>query len=229
MKYLIYKISCNLGNYIGSTKTTLKKRISAHKCSRASTCKDFFDHEYEVSILEEIETDDKIYVLKREQYWIDNTDNTVNKYPTHYEGKQYRLKKAFIYKISGKQGNYIGSTRRDIDKRIIQHKSSKKCGCRELFNDEYEVTTLDIFDDINDLELRKREQYWIDNTDNCLNEYRAYQSKENRTQYKKNNDKERYERTKDYISKRNKYRRSWGGDLRFHHNLLQIDLTIFSC
>ena len=143
MKYLIYKISCNLGNYIGSTKTTLKKRISAHKCSRASTCKDFFDHEYEVSIVEEIETDDKIYVLKREQYWIDNTDNTVNKYPTHYEGKQYRLKKAFIYKISGKQGNYIGSTRRDIDKRIIQHKSSKKCGCRELFNDDYEVIKIE--------------------------------------------------------------------------------------
>ena len=215
MKYLIYKISCDLGNYVGSTKRTLNERISSHKSSRQSSCKDFFDHEYEVSILEEIETDDKIYVLKREQYWIDNTDNTVNKNPTHYEGKKYRLKKAFIYKISGKQGNYIGSTRRDVHTRIISHKSSKTCGCRDLFKGDYEVITLETFNDINDLDLRKREQYWIDNTDNCLNEYKAYQSRENRTLYKKNNDKERYERTKDYIAKRSKYRRSWGGGLSF--------------
>ncbi len=227
MKYLIYKISCDLGNYVGSTKTKLKERISAHKSSRQSSCKDFFDREYEVTILEEIETDDKIYVLKREQYWIDNTDNTVNRYPTHYEGKQLRLKKAFIYKITGKQGNYIGSTRRNVHTRIIQHKSSKTCGCKELFNDDYEVITLETFNDINDLDLRKREQYWIDNTDNCLNEYKAYQSREDRIQYKKNNDKERYERTKEYILNRNKYRRSWGGDHRFHNNLLQIDLNIF--
>lgn len=80
--YKIYKIlDLTNGNcYIGSTgQKYLSKRISRHRdASNTCSSKQIIDNgDYEVSIVEQFE--DQTLKLIKERYWINNTDNCINK------------------------------------------------------------------------------------------------------------------------------------------------------
>ena len=74
--YKIYKIADNTTDdvYIGITKNRLCRRLATHKYNRRTTATQIIDRgDYKIELIEE--TDDKT----RERYWIENTENTVNK------------------------------------------------------------------------------------------------------------------------------------------------------
>lgn len=74
--YKIYKISDNTSDdvYIGITKTKLSQRLATHKhTNKCMSYKIIERGNFNVEVIEE--TDDKT----RERYWIENTENTVNK------------------------------------------------------------------------------------------------------------------------------------------------------
>ena len=73
--YKIYKIVDNTNDnvYIGITTTTLKRRLSKHKCYQECVSRDIIKNgDYRIELIEE--TDDKT----RERHWIENTE-CVNK------------------------------------------------------------------------------------------------------------------------------------------------------
>lgn len=74
--YKIYKISDNTSDdvYIGLTKTRLCQRLATHKYTKACMAYKIIERgNFNVEVIEE--TDDKT----RERYWIENTENTINK------------------------------------------------------------------------------------------------------------------------------------------------------
>ena len=74
--FKIYKIVDNTTDdvYIGITKNRLCRRLATHKYNRRTTATQILDRgDYKIELIEE--TDDKT----RERYWIENTENTVNK------------------------------------------------------------------------------------------------------------------------------------------------------
>jgi len=64
--------------------------------------------------------------------------------------------------------------------------------------------------------LLKREQYYMDLIPN-INKCKAYRTLQQQREYNKND-----------IKERKKYWKTWGGDKRYHNNLLCIDLDIFN-
>lgn len=100
-KGIIYKITCNITNenYIGSTFDTLKERFRKHildcklnhkPCASRHIIK---RGDYEISILEEYYTDDRIELEKREQYYMDNIQNINVKRAYTSQEKRGELKK----------------------------------------------------------------------------------------------------------------------------------------
>ena len=75
--------------------------------------------------------------------------------------------------------------------------------------------------------LKEREQYWINNTD-CVNiSNPVSQSTQKQIRDKYNKSAKGKETTKLYNKKSKDYRKSWGGDERYHNNLLKISLDVF--
>lgn len=75
---IIYEIVCNISGdrYIGSTKQTLKKRMSSHKClSKCSSRQIIVRGDYQANILEEGDFDRH----EREQYYMDALPNINNR------------------------------------------------------------------------------------------------------------------------------------------------------
>jgi len=131
-----------------------------------------------------------------------------------------------IYKININNEVYVGSTIMTLKRRLWHHKYSKLT-CLNIKDIDVDIELIEDYPCSNGQELRQREQYWIERME-CINKRKAYQSKQNRNEYKKQNDKKNYELRKQLISERSKYRKSWGGDKRFHNNLLEIDIDIFT-
>ena len=109
--------------------------------------------------------------------------------------------KGFIYKLYNEGGDYYGSTKLAINLRVNLHENGVECCSSSVLKNygkiNYEIVeTMDYEDRI---ELRKREQYYIDNFP-CINKIRAYTSNEERIKQKK----ERWNKVKD---KRNAYKR----------------------
>jgi len=140
-----------------------------------------------------------------------------------------------IYKIiDNTNGNvYIGKTEQTLNQRLTGHKYDYKIGnncssCIILKNGDYDIELIEETED------KSRERYWIENT-NCVNkEIPGRTIKEWREDNKdriKNQCKEYRERNKEQIKviehKRLHYQHSWGGDKRYHNNLLMIDPNLF--
>jgi group I intron endonuclease len=95
----------------------------------------------------------------------------------------------YVYKIHTNANNkvYIGSTTRDIETRLSEHKrvSNKTCS-KFICNDKstYLCTLLEVVEFSNISELRKREMFYINSTDNCVNTVKSYISQEEQTQLK---------------------------------------------
>ena len=95
----------------------------------------------------------------------------------------------YVYKIHCNANNkvYIGSTTRDIETRLSEHKrDSNKTYSKFICNDKsaFLCTLLEVveFSDIS--ELRKREMVFINSTDDCVNIVKSYISQEEHTQLK---------------------------------------------
>ena len=106
MKGNIYKLTCDKTDkiYIGSTITTLKRRLIKHKSEKTSVSKILFElGEVEIVLLEEYECENRIELRKREQYYMDLYEDTKinivraytdkHKYNTEYNKKNRHRQK----------------------------------------------------------------------------------------------------------------------------------------
>ena len=147
-------------------------------------------------------------------------------------GKIYKL-------IDNTNGNiYIGSTIQKLSKRKSEHKAdakSKNCKSKSIIeNGDYDIILIENYPCKSKEELLMRERYYIDNTD-CINQVRSHISKDERkkylNKYNKNyktvNKDQIKEYQLDYDKKRRVYQISWGGDSRYHNNLLKINVNLF--
>jgi len=117
---------------------------------------------------------------------------------------------------------YIGSTKQNLKVRLIQHKSQSKngkykCMSKKIIkNNDYVIYEIEQCDE----NMRhKREQYWIDNTDN-INNRGVIGRNLNKHSYSKDYTKKKVKNLRDYV-------KSWGGDKRCSNNLLLIDVNLF--
>ena len=132
-----------------------------------------------------------------------------------------------IYKIINDVSSnvYIGSTIDTLQRRLQAHKDKKNCSSYQIIKEgisrivEIEKCHKDI--------RFEREQYWIDNTNNCVNMKRALMTSEDRKEQRKRATIKARQKHNIYKNKIYHYRNSWGGDERRNNNLLCIDLNVF--
>ena len=87
---IIYVLTCHTTNenYIGSTIMTLEKRYNNHKRDDSCVSRHIIvRNNHSIKALEVYETDDRIELLKREQYWMDTIPN-INKRRAFTTGEQ---------------------------------------------------------------------------------------------------------------------------------------------
>jgi hypothetical protein len=107
---------------------------------------------------------------------------------------------------------YVGSTIQRLKDRHRTHNfykdyNKKKSNCKISMIEEYPCE--------NEIELKKREQFWIERID-CINKQNAYRDPEYHNKQVNLRCRNRYH-----------YRNSWGGDERWNNNLLLIDPDLF--
>ena len=148
-------------------------------------------------------------------------------------------KEGKIYKIISNHTTdiYIGSTVSTLTKRLSRHKHGGSSSSEIIKYGDAKIILIEKYPCNDKDELRMREQYHIDNN-KCINKVRSHRTDKYTTEYKQkyrdeNKDymKEWRENNKDYtnkyINQLKKYQKSWGGDYRFHNNLLKIDIDLF--
>ena len=131
-----------------------------------------------------------------------------------------------IYKITWDNEFYIGSTVMSLKKRLWHHKNTIS-GCIDKQGKDIKITLIEAYPCDTSQQLRMREQYWIERNPGHYNKYKAYQSREDRVKYKSENDRARYVKNREKILSKKHFVNSFGGDPRFHNNLLQISLCLF--
>ena len=137
--------------------------------------------------------------------------------------------KGKIYKIVDKTNDdiYIGSTIQTLLRRYQTHQifrdyDKKQKDCEIILIEDYPCESK--------RQLEQREQYYLDNTE-CINRSDAVMNIEKRRLASNNCNKKRREELRPYKNewqnKRIRYEKTWGGDRRFHNNLLMIDPYLF--
>ena len=137
--------------------------------------------------------------------------------------------KGKIYKIIDLTNDdvYIGSTKQTLLRRWQTHSmyktyDKKKENCEIILIENYPCESRS--------KLEEREQYHIDNTE-CINKTNATMNIKERRLAINNCNKKRREELRPYKNewhtKRIRYEKTWGGDKRFHNNLLLIDPNYF--
>jgi len=125
---------------------------------------------------------------------------------------------AKIYKIISKNTKkiYIGSTSKTLKHRLSTHikdfKRNHYCSSRELILlGDYEIVLIELYSCKNNLELRMREQFWMDKFkfDGCelVNKRNAYLSEEELKEHTKQYGKKYYEENKNEITL--KFKQYW--------------------
>lgn len=122
--------------------------------------------------------------------------------------------KYIIYRITVNDYIYIGSTR-DFNQRKISHKSVCNNETVRGYNfkiyqmirdaggwDKCEIIPIEEFDCEGQIQARIREEHWRREYNANMNSIQAYQSIENRIDYKRSNDIEYREKNKEKISER---------------------------
>ena len=119
---------------------------------------------------------------------------------------------------------YIGKTKQKyITSRIATHKNHFKkrmydCSSNKILkNNDWSYKLLE--DDLNEYEAKQKEAFYIQNTENCINEKTL---KFGRGGKDKN-------RIRNYDKQRSKYQNSFGGNYKTntYNNLLRIDVDLF--
>ena len=160
---------------------------------------------------------------------------------TYKDGKIYKLLDHTTGKI------YIGSTTRTLERRRQKHirdswnygkivegeyrnRVIKYSSHQIILNKNYDIYLLEAYPCENNLQLRMKEQEWMDKLD-CVNVQRAYRTKE---QAKEADNKcwEARGKTpehKEYKRKLHAYQSTWGGSKTSPNstNLLKIDPDLF--
>ena len=138
--------------------------------------------------------------------------------------------------VDNTNGNvYIGSTKqRKLSDRIKTHRyhcthGNKYCSSTIVMkNNDYFYEIIEECD----LSIRyERERYYINNTENCINQRKLNgldkeKRKISKAKYEKNHIRFNAEERKEQAKLRTKFRRSWG-DERHHNCLLLIDIDLF--
>ena len=135
----------------------------------------------------------------------------------------------YLYKIIDKTNGdvYIGSTIQNLKRRHQTHGIYKdynklKSNCDIFLIENYPCD--------NKRQLEKREQYHIENNE-CINKTDAFGSIEKRRKAVRICNAKRLEELRPYKNEwhtqRIRYEKTWGGDKRFHNNLLMIDVNLF--
>jgi hypothetical protein len=83
-----------------------------------------------------------------------------------------------IYKIMGNGLTYVGSTTETLPKRLHRHrcyvKDNKYCSSSKVINGDEIIELIELFPCNNKQELITREQYWLDNIENCNDKNALY-------------------------------------------------------
>jgi lipopolysaccharide export LptBFGC system permease protein LptF len=127
--------------------------------------------------------------------------------------------KGSIYLIQSNGKNYVGSTPRKVEYRITEHKNKGVFKLYDMNPNEYSLKILEIYEYKQKIELRKREQYYMDQYE-CVNKIKAYSDKKesDRKLYMKNRE-ERIKKASEYQKsdkaklqrkQRYEYKKSWG-------------------
>jgi predicted GIY-YIG superfamily endonuclease len=137
--------------------------------------------------------------------------------------------KGKIYKIVDESNGdvYIGSTVQTLKRRYQTHQIFKdynklKFNCNIILIEYYPCN--------NQRQLEMREQYYIDNNE-CINKKDAIVKIEKRREAVRRCNAKRLVELRPYKNEWNtqriRYEKTWGGDKRFHNNLLMIDVNLF--
>ena len=116
---------------------------------------------------------------------------------------------------------YIGSTNKKyLSQRLADHKCKRNCSSSQIIDRGNYV--YDVLEEIEESQRYIREQYYIETTDNCINEKRAYgfNRKEHMKQYRLDNKDKIKEQTRQYISQ--KYTCECGSVLTFGGKLKHL-------
>ena len=237
----IYKIVSEQTDkvYVGSTKCSIISRLYEHTSAYNSWKKGKSDYttSYEIVqyndakiiLLESYPCSNKDELRAREQFWINNTQRCVNKATAFKENRIVQINNfqiGQVYKIISNNTNqiYIGSTTQKLHVRLNDHISDFKSwlnkGCHYLSSfiilekGDYEIVLLETVLFQQEVELRMKEQDYIDNTEYCVNKVKAYNNvpishflkcyRENNKEKIKKNSKEYYENNREKILERMK-------------------------
>ena len=120
-----------------------------------------------------------------------------------YKGlEKYKYEFSKIYKITNEDNNnvYIGSTIGILKNRLSHHVSEYKKYINNLSNiycysfeiikySSYKIILLEEYKCNNKIELMKRERWYQENTNNCINKNKAYMTENERKKYMNNYNK----------------------------------------
>jgi len=151
----IYKLKCKetFEVYIGSTVQLLCNRISSHvnNCNHCVSKQIIERGNYEFELIENFPCDTARELHAREQYWIDNTENTINK-QKQFESeeafkahrKEYQKKLGEAYRNGDKREEYL-KKKRDYalkNKAAISAKKSEviQCACGATYTRSHKST-----------------------------------------------------------------------------------------
>lgn len=184
----IYQYRCNDTNetYYGSSMN-IEKRKKKHEFNKDNdTCskKIIENGNFTFTILNKFDEISRLELRKCEQSYIDNDEMCINK-ATAYSIKRKQIEKkggvVYLLKCNITGEEYIGSSR-DYTQRKYNHacyKSVKHVKSKQITErGNYEFSILEEREEINDLDLRKLEQSFMDKHPNCINYQRAYISPE---------------------------------------------------
>ena len=207
----IYKITNKITDdfYIGSTIQSLKSRFKTHKINaklnkngllydliRENNIKNF-----NIELIEEFKYNVKEEIGIKERLYFKNLKPSLNmKMPNICITKEYGR----IYRLFNKLDTtkfYIGSTIKNINKRLSDHQSASNNNTTPLYKyikeqsrDNFSIEVVE--DDIELENLIIRENYWINELKPSLNKNIFL------TRTEKERDKDKYEKNKEKIKKR---------------------------
>jgi len=152
-----------------------------------------------------------------------------------------RYKRGKIYRLACTEtlDIYIGSTIKTLKKRLRIHRC-KGNTCESKYFIDPVIELIELYPCNNRLELRKREQYYID-TNECINKYKSYISEKDRKEtdrkYRLDNKEKRNEYNRQYHQdnkekrkeKRNEYNRQYRLDNKEKIKEKSKEKTICEC
>lgn len=147
-KSKIYKIVSENSDlcYIGSTTSTLTKRLSSH-VAKSNHCKSkeiINLGNYRIVLIEKFPCQDKDELIKREQFHIDQTPNCINSYKA-YTGIKYANKADYDFQYNKKFKNEIAEKRNVVE----------KCECNATYTKRNKARHLKSTHHINYIESKK--------------------------------------------------------------------------